>query len=81
VSASLLPHYLGTRSRLIGLISAAMCAAVLLVGGPLLAYVPKLLLGLVLIYLALDIAAELILDRWPKLLRPIGASCCWCCSP
>jgi SulP family sulfate permease len=67
VSASLLPHYLGTRSRLVGLISAVMCAAVLLVGGPLLAYVPKLLLGLVLIYLALDIAAELILDRWPKL--------------
>src|SRR5690606_10666510 len=67
VSASLLPHYLGTRSRLVGLISAAMCAAVLLVGGPLLAYVPRLLLGLVLIYLALDIATELIRDRWPKL--------------
>lgn len=67
VSASLLPHYLGTRSRLVGLISAGMCATVLLVGGPLLAYVPRLLLGLVLIYLALDIATELIRDRWPKL--------------
>lgn len=68
VSSSLLSHYLGTRSRLVGLISAAMCAATLFLGGPLFAYVPKLLLGLVLLYLALDIAAELALDRWPKLL-------------
>ena len=66
-SASLLSHYIGTRSRLVGLISAGICAMVLLLGGPLLAYVPKLLLGLVLIYLALSIAANLALDRWPKL--------------
>jgi SulP family sulfate permease len=66
-SASLLSHYLGTRSRLVGLISAGICASVLLFGGPLLAYVPKLLLGLVLIYLALSIATNLALDRWPKL--------------
>ena len=67
VSASLLSHYIGTRSRLVGLISAGICASVLLFGGPLLAYVPKLLLGLVLIYLALGIAVNLALDRWPKL--------------
>ena len=66
-SASLLSHYIGTKSRLVGLISAGICASVLLFGGPLLAYVPKLLLGLVLIYLALGIAADLALDRWPKL--------------
>ena len=66
-SASLLSHYIGTRSRLVGLISAGICASVLLFGGPLLAYVPKLLLGLVLIYLALSIATNLALDRWPKL--------------
>ena len=66
-SATLLSHYIGTRSRLVGLISAGICASVLLFGGPLLAYVPKLLLGLVLIYLALGIAADLALDRWPKL--------------
>jgi SulP family sulfate permease len=35
--------------------------------------VPKLLLGLVLIYLALGIAADLALDRWPKL--PIADRC------
>ena len=67
VSASLLSHYIGTKSRLVGLISAGICASVLLFGGPLLAYVPKLLLGLVLIYLALGIAVDLALDRWPKL--------------
>ena len=66
-SATLLSHYIGTRSRLVGLISAGICASVLLLGGPLLAYVPKLLLGLVLIYLALGIAVNLALDRWPKL--------------
>ncbi len=67
VSASLLPSYMGTRSRLVGLIGAAMCAATLLFGGPLLAFVPKLLIGLVLLYLAFDIAAELIVERWPML--------------
>jgi SulP family sulfate permease len=67
VSASLLSHYIGTRSRLVGLISAGICASALVFGGPLLAYVPKLLLGLVLIYLALGIATNLALDRWPKL--------------
>jgi sulfate permease, SulP family len=66
-SASLLSHYIGAKGRLVGLISAGICASVLLFGGPLLAYVPKLLLGLVLIYLALGIAADLALDRWPKL--------------
>jgi SulP family sulfate permease len=66
-SASLLSYYIGTQSRLVGLISAGICASVLLFGGPLLTYVPKLLLGLMLIYLALSIAANLTLDRWPKL--------------
>jgi SulP family sulfate permease len=65
VSASLLPHYLGTRSRLVGLIGALFCAGMLLFGGSLLAFVPKLLIGLVLLYLAFDIVAELVLDRWP----------------
>jgi SulP family sulfate permease len=70
ISGSLLSHYLGTRSRLVGLISAGICASALLFGGPLLAYVPKLLLGLVLIYLALSIAVNLAFDRWPKLSAP-----------
>ena len=60
-------HYIGTKSRLVGLISAGICASVLLFGNPLLAYVPKLLLGLVLIYLTLGIAMNLALDRWPEL--------------
>jgi sulfate permease, SulP family len=66
-SACLLSHYIGTRSRLVGLISAGICGSVLLFGGPLLAYVPKLLLGLMLIYMALSIALNLAFDRWPKL--------------
>lgn len=53
--------------RPVGLISAAMCGATLFFGGRLLAFVPKLLIGLVLVYLALDIAAELVFDRWPRL--------------
>lgn len=65
LSASLLPHYLGTRSRPVGLIGALFCVGMLLFGGSLLAFVPKLLIGLVLLYLAFDIAAELILERWP----------------
>ncbi len=66
-SACLLSHFIGTRSRLVGLITAGIVTSVLLFGSPLLAYVPKLLLGLMLIYMALSIASNLALDRWPKL--------------
>ncbi len=70
VSTGLLPHYLGTKSRLVGLTSAVVCAATLALGGPLLALVPKLLVGLVLLYLALALATDLALDRWP-LVSPV----------
>ncbi len=63
VSASLLPQFLGTQSRLVGLISAAICLATLVFGGPLLAFVPKLLVGVLLLYLAFAIIAELAFDR------------------
>ena len=63
VSASLLPQHLGTQSRLVGLISAAICLSTLVFGGPLLAFVPKLLVGVLLLYLALAIVAELAFDR------------------
>jgi SulP family sulfate permease len=69
VSAGLLPHYLGTQSRLVGLVSAAVCGATLAVGGPLLGFVPKLLIGLVLFYLALDLTIDLAVDRWPLVSR------------
>lgn len=63
VSASLLPQHLGTQSRLVGLVSAAICLLTLIFGGPLLACVPKLLVGVLLLYLALGIIAELAFDR------------------
>lgn len=66
VSASLLPHYLGTRSRFVGLICAAICALTLVYGGPLLAFVPKLVIGLILLYLAFDIVIDLVHERWPR---------------
>jgi sulfate permease, SulP family len=68
-SASLLPHMLGVRSRMVGLVVTLMSAVALFLAAGALDYVPRLLLGLVLIYLGLEIAAELVLDRWSKMPR------------
>ncbi|MFW6076771.1 MAG: SulP family inorganic anion transporter [Hyphomicrobiales bacterium] len=67
ISASLLPYHLHTRSRLVGLVCAAICVAALVFGGPLFGYLPKFLFGLVLIYLAFDIAYGIMFTRWPEL--------------
>jgi len=67
ISASLLPYHLHTKSRLVGLVCAGVCATALVFGGPLLGYLPKFLFGLVLIYLAFDIAYGIMFTRWPEL--------------
>jgi sulfate permease, SulP family len=51
LSRTLLNHSMGARSRLSGVIVAALCAFVLTVDPALLAYVPKFVLGGLLVYL------------------------------
>lgn len=66
-NGSILSHALGTRSRLVGLTSAALCAAALLSAGPLLPYLPKLLLGFLLIYLGIGLVVSELWGQWAKM--------------
>jgi SulP family sulfate permease len=60
---------IGARGRLPGLAAGAICAATLLVGSPLLAFVPKALLGALLLFLGLDFLVEWVIDGWSNLSR------------
>lgn len=64
---SALAYRMGARSRLAGLILAAVCGGVLLVGGSLLLLFPKLVLGGLLLFLGLDFLVTWVYDAWFRL--------------
>ena len=66
---SVLVYKMGARSRLVGLFSAALCGAVLLVGASLLSFFPKPVLGGLLLFLGLSFLVEWVYDAWFKLPR------------
>jgi SulP family sulfate permease len=59
----------GARSRLPGVVAGLLCAAVLLVGSPLLAFFPRLILGGLLFFMGLGFLVEWLVDGWRKLPR------------
>jgi SulP family sulfate permease len=59
----------GARSRLPGVVAGLLCAAVLLVGSPLLAFFPRLILGGLLFFLGLGFLVEWVVEGWWKLPR------------
>jgi SulP family sulfate permease len=69
LSLSRLPLKMGARGRVIGLVSAAVCALVLWHGTGFLAYVPKFALGGVLFFLGLGFLMEWLVEGWNKLPR------------
>ena len=69
LSASLLGFRMGANSRLIGLIAAAMCLLALLAGTSLLAYMPKAILGGLLLSMGAGLLIEWLYDGWRKLSR------------
>lgn len=62
--ASTLVYALGARSRLVGLIAATVCVLVLLLAAPLIPYLPKLVLGAGVIYLAFEMTVVRVSDQW-----------------
>ena len=60
---------LGGQGRLVGLVSAAFCGAVLLFGAGFLAGVPKFVLGGLLFFIGAGFLAEWLLDGWRRLPR------------
>lgn len=70
ITMSVLSHRLGANSRLVGLLVAAICAAVMFFGGPLIALFPKPVLGGVLISLGLTFLTDWLIIGWRKLSKP-----------
>jgi SulP family sulfate permease len=62
LSGSTLSYRLGMPSRLAGVLTAVLCALLLVAGGGLLGYVPRLVVGTVLFYLALSFLADWLVD-------------------
>lgn len=69
LSLTTLANRMGARGRLPGLVAAAVCAAVLLAGSSLLAYLPKAMLGGLLFFLGLDFLVEWLVRGWKRLSR------------
>jgi SulP family sulfate permease len=64
---SALIYKMGARSRLVGFVIAAVCGAVLLLGGPLLTYLPNPILGGLLLFLGFEILVTWVYDAWFRL--------------
>ena len=69
ITMSVLSSRLGANSRLVGLFMAALCAGVMFFGGPVIAMIPKPVLGGVLIFLGSTFLADWLYDGWRKLSR------------
>lgn len=69
LSLSALPLNMGVRSRLVGLVSAFACFALLWFGTDLLGYIPKFVLGGILFYNGLAFLAEWVFDSYFRLIR------------
>ena len=59
---SALAQRLGARSRLVNLVSALFCGAALFFGASLISYIPKVVLGGMLLYLGLSFLSEWLID-------------------
>lgn len=69
LSISRLALQIGTRSRMVGLIAAAVCAALVFIGiGPL-AYLPRFVLGGILFFLGMHFLIEWLYDAWFRLIK------------
>jgi SulP family sulfate permease len=69
LSESALGYKLGATSRLVGLVMAMSCGVMLLAGGSLVSFFPKLVAGGLLVFLGLAFLVEWVYDAWFKLSR------------
>lgn len=69
ISRSLLNFKAGATSRLAGLVAAGICASLLFWGSHLLVYLPKAILGGLLLYLGLSLLVEWVIDAFTKVSR------------
>ena len=69
LSISMLPIKMGVRSRITGIVSVLLCAAVLFFGAGIVSYFPKPILGGLLMFLGLNFLVEWVYDAWFKMNR------------
>jgi len=67
LSLSMLGKRLGSNSRATGLVFSFVCAVTILAGAPLLALLPKFMIGGLLFYLGIAFLVEWLYDAWFKL--------------
>ncbi|MGD2181517.1 SLC26A/SulP transporter family protein [Lusitaniella coriacea] len=65
--STLLVHDIGGKSRLTGIFAAIPCLAVLLLGSSFLSFLPKPVLGALLLYLGLSLLVQWLYKAWFKL--------------
>ncbi|HSJ54926.1 MAG TPA: SulP family inorganic anion transporter [Anaerolineae bacterium] len=69
LSISSLSYRMGAPSRLVGVIAAALCGVMLLVGPSLLSFVPRVVPGGLILFVGLAFLLEWLYDAWPRLSR------------
>ena len=69
ISFSTLNHVMGGKGRLVGVLTALMLGTTLFLGTAFIAFVPKFILGSVLIYLGLELLGAWVYDAWFKFSR------------
>jgi sulfate permease, SulP family len=67
LSLSALGYSMGAKSRMVGVISAFLCASIILFGASLLAYFPRPIMGGVLLFLGLTFLYEWLFQTWSRL--------------
>ncbi|HEX6302870.1 MAG TPA: SulP family inorganic anion transporter [Anaerolineales bacterium] len=67
ISLSALNHKLSQGSRLTGVATAAFCGLIALTGAQILSFIPKMVLGGILMYLGLSFLVEWIFQAWYRL--------------
>ncbi|PSN13011.1 hypothetical protein C7293_17765 [filamentous cyanobacterium CCT1] len=67
LSLTTLSYRASVKSRTVGLFKALFCLVLLLIGGSIISYFPKPILGGMLLYLGLDYLVEWVVDAWFKL--------------
>jgi SulP family sulfate permease len=69
LSHSALSYSMGTKSRMVGLFSAVLCGAAIFFGSSLLLYLPRPIMGGVLLFLGLTFLYEWLYETWFRLPR------------
>jgi SulP family sulfate permease len=64
---TILSYKLGARSRLAGIFNALLCGAAILIGSSIITYLPKLIIGGLLLFFGISILAEWVYDAWFRL--------------